>query len=467
VDQETLERHQGENGMKGAMTRMARRIRVAAVILTALPLLAGALPARGAGEIPGGSPGALVLTLEEALKLAAEKNRDIGKAREYGNQVQGIYLAERASALPHATLSGVLSRSNDEGQEDLGLAGSTGVAGLDLGITQTLFTWGQIGAAITAAEIGLATAADRMAAARQGTARDVTALFYDILLVKELLALSRDTLAQRERYLDETRKRYAAGTVTEYDILAAEVAVDNSRPEIIRLETLLVSVRERLRGLIGVEGRDLDVRGTLEVEARSAPTFAEAYATAVKNRPELAELRHRRGISEQLVTIARAGDKPRLDFRGGVGYRDVWTGGKEGPGTNWSAGVFASFPFYDGGVTKGRVMQAESDAANLRLDEAKFLDGIALETRQAVGGIEAASSILTALSATVTQAARLLSMAEQGYQLGVKTKIEVDDAQLNLSQARSNMARARRDYLVARVNLAWTTGTLPSGPVKE
>jgi outer membrane protein TolC len=55
---------------------------------------------------------------------------------------------------------------------------------------------------------------------------------------------------------------------------------------------------------------------------------------------------------------------------------------------------------------------------------------------------------------------RLLTMAEKGYEYGVKTKLEVDDAELSLVQAKGNLARAQRDYLVARVTYEWATGML-------
>ena len=66
----------------------------------------------------------------------------------------------------------------------------------------------------------------------------------------------------------------------------------------------------------------------------------------------------------------------------------------------------------------------------------------------------------TALFATVAQAEKLLFLAEKGFELGVKTRLEVQDAELNLSSARANLARAQRDYNVARVNLEWVAGTL-------
>jgi HAE1 family hydrophobic/amphiphilic exporter-1 len=45
----------------------------------------------------------------------------------------------------------------------------------------------------------------------------------------------------------------------------------------------------------------------------------------------------------------------------------------------------------------------------------------------------------------------------------VKTRLEVEDAQLNLVQVKLDLARAKRDYLVALVNLDWTMGVL-QGP---
>jgi outer membrane protein TolC len=45
-------------------------------------------------------------------------------------------------------------------------------------------------------------------------------------------------------------------------------------------------------------------------------------------------------------------------------------------------------------------------------------------------------------------------------------RLEVQDAELNLAAARANLARAQRDYRVARVNLDWVSGTLDGGGTK-
>ena len=68
--------------------------------------------------------------------------------------------------------------------------------------------------------------------------------------------------------------------------------------------------------------------------------------------------------------------------------------------------------------------------------------------------------IVKGLTGTVSQAQRLLAMAEKGYEFGVKTRLDVDDAQLNLQLAQSNLAKARRDHLTAQTNLQWAMGTI-------
>jgi HAE1 family hydrophobic/amphiphilic exporter-1 len=114
--------------------------------------------------------------------------------------------------------------------------------------------------------------------------------------------------------------------------------------------------------------------------------------------------------------------------------------------------------------TRGRVTQAKSDLSRATLDELKARDGIAVEVRNAVDALREAGEILGALAGTVRQAERLVFLSEKGYELGVKTRLEVQDAQRNLTLARGNYARAERDYRVARVTLDWVAGTLVVSP---
>lgn len=131
---------------------------------------------------------------------------------------------------------------------------------------------------------------------------------------------------------------------------------------------------------------------------------------------------------------------------------------RDADGAAWNVGLYVTFPFFDGLRTNGKVAQARSDLRTKQIEETKLLDSISLEVRQAEYSYQEAAEILKALSGTVKQAERLVQMAEKGYEFGVKIRLEVDDAQLNLLQAKSNLSKAQRDYRVAQVNYLWSMG---------
>jgi len=399
------------------------------------------------------------LTLDEALKITLEKNRDIQKAEEYKNKVLGIYVEQRAAALPQLTATATGARSWDAALAPLNRYGRAESRDLELSLTQPIFTWGQVEAAIRAAKFGIASADDQLRLYRQAALRDVSAAFYDALLAKDFSKIAQQSLEQRTKHLDEARRKFTVGVATEYDVLAAEVAVENAKPDVIRTENQIRTSRERVRFLLGSE-EEIDVTGKLYTPIEPVEHYEEALKKAYERRPELAELRNRLGLYKELVAVAGAGNKPRVDLKATTGYKDLFLGRNNYDGKTWSVGLALTFPFFDGFRTQGKVAQAQSDVASLKIDEAKTLDGISLQIRDAVNGVKEAGDIARGLAGTVSQAEKLLEMAEKGYEYGVKTRLDVEDAELNLSRARGNLARAYRDYRVAKVNLVWAMGVL-------
>ncbi|MDD8013962.1 MAG: TolC family protein [Acidobacteriota bacterium] len=441
-------------------TRIACRPQRVATLLWLLAILC--LPSAGrAADIAAETQKTRLLTLEAALSIAAANNRDIEKARAFIAWAQGKVLEERAAALPQLTAVGSIGRDRDESQKIFGPAmaqwNQLGVAQVSL--TQPLFTWGQVSAAIRAAKVGLLSADEQLRVFRQAAGRDVSAAFYDVLLAREVHALALQNLAQKERHLDEARRRYQSGVATDYDVLAAEVSLENARPEVIRSENAIRTARERLRYLLALE-EEVDVTGSLERISAPGLSYEEAFAVACRKRPDLADLRHRIAIAEEQVVLADSQDKPRIDLKGAYGWRSLEQKDAYGDGPAWDVAIQLSYPFFDGFRTRGMVAQAQSDLKRARLDAAKQIDAIALETRGAVDALQESGEIVRALGGAVTQAERLLAMAEKGYALGVKTRLEVEDAELNLRQARGSLSRARRNLLVARVNLDWVMGVL-------
>jgi HAE1 family hydrophobic/amphiphilic exporter-1 len=425
---------------------------------------------------------ARVLTLDQALAIAAAENRDVQKAVEYRKWVRGKYVEERAAALPNVTAAGSVVRTFDNSQSKLfgsfmgsgtdgGGSGSLGqifggrqdVRTANVSVTQAIYTWGQVGAALRAAKVGYMLADEQLRRFQQTVARDVSIAFYDVLVAKELTSIAQEDLAQKQRQLGDTKRKQAAGTATDYDVLASEVAVENARPAAIRAQNAVDVSRRQLQFLLAESSGEIDVIGMLGTEIAPPPAYEDVLAQALKNRPELGEVASQRGIYTELVTIARAAGKPRVDFSGAFGTRSLGLPSLSATGVTWNAALVATVPLFDGQRTKGRVAQAQIDLSRAGLDELKLRDGIALEVQVAVKAIQDAAEIVTALGGTVKQAETLLALAEKGFEFGVKTRLEVQDAQLNVTAAKGNLARAQRDYLVARVTLEWVAGTIDNG----
>ena len=436
-------------------------------------LLFAAITAGGAQHALAQEQSVKTLTLAEALAIAAEHNRDVQKAREYRNWVQGKYEEERAAALPQAKVVATWSANRDSSQsklfENVAPGGSTEITEIfggkqqmissELRVTQAIYTWGQVGSAIKAAALGIEVSQLQLERFRQAVARDVTIAYWNILAAKELARIAEADLAQKTRHLEEATRRQQVGTVTDYDVLAARVAVDNARPGVIRANHLITATRDQLRFLLAGQ-TPVDVIGTLDATVTPLPTYEELLTRAYANRPELAELKAQVGIYDQLIKITTADARPRVDFALNWGPRFVNLSSFGTSGTAWNMGIFATVPLFDGFRTKGRVAQTRSEQAQLRLDDLKTRDSIALDVRRALEAAEAAAAILQALSSTVQQAQQLLTLAEKGFELGVKTRLDVEDADLNFRMANGNLAAARRDYRIALVHLEWVVGTL-------
>jgi HAE1 family hydrophobic/amphiphilic exporter-1 len=414
-----------------------------------------------------------VLTLDQALTIAAEKNLDIKKAEEYLRWLHAKYVEERASAFPQLAFNADAMRNYNDSQKDFFrdvpadfralIAFQQDVTSTQVTLNQAVFTWGQVGAAIRGAKWAMAMGDDRLRRYQQAVRRDVSAAFYDVLLAKELAAITTQNLTQKQRLLEEAQRKAVIGTATDYDVLAAEVAVANARPEVIRTANLVRTTRERLRFILA-EQVEVDVTGSLTAPIMETPSYEEVLAEALRYRPELAEIEHTRQVGLELVKIYGAGDKPRVDLKGAYGFQNIKILDQSSRGKAWNAGLYLSFPFFDGLRTPAQVAQAKSDVETVSINEAQLRDSVALEVRLAVDAATQAAEIVRALSGTVSQAERLLTMAEKGFELGVKTNLDVQDAQLNVVQARGSLALAQRDYQIALVNLEWVAGTLGENP---
>lgn len=397
-------------------------------------------------------------TLSECLQKTLEYSRDALIAGESIRISEGRYIEERSAALPQIRAEAHFLRSGNDLLKAQGFGASEGNEYLgNLNLTQPLFTWGQIGAAIKAAQYDKAASELQFKAAQQLAMREAATAFHNLLLTVELEKVARDNVAQKQRHFDEAQRRMQFEVATDYDVLSARVALANALPSLAQAENNIRLVKDRLRYYMGVEG-DFEIKGNLVVQPQEPEPLDVVLASAKEKRAEIASQKSRIGVFNELLTVAKAGNKPRLDLKSNVGVTGLGVLDRDSPLQHWDAGVYLSMPIFDGFQTKGRVIQAESRISTTRYELDKLLDEISLDARAAINIVDESAKVVTGLEAIVSQAERLLQMAESGFRHGVKTKLEVDDAESNLLSSRTNLVRARRDYINARIRLLWIMG---------
>jgi outer membrane protein TolC len=121
---------------------------------------------------------------------------------------------------------------------------------------------------------------------------------------------------------------------------------------------------------------------------------------------------------------------------------------------NWTIGVTASVPIFNGYKTHGDVLIAE---ANLETEKARYnqaRDAAALDARSTVAELRAAEASWRAVSTSWQQAVQAYQIAELRYREGLSSLVELNGSRIARQQSFSNRAQAARNLQVARMRAA-------------
>ena len=426
-----------------------------------LLLLAGTLSAHPAAASEGGvsSEETVQLTLATALErarlhapsvLAAASQTAVAQARR---DDAGVSLLPTLSASAGLNAgANKTSRSIDNG----GVAGAPTEldaaslsTGLEASLTARWLLW-DFGRAATSEE-ALAAALQAAASDEQTAQRSAVLLvanaYLAVLADEEAVVSATQTLEQRTREADITRRRVAAQVAAPIEEVRASIGVESARGELARAAGVLRRDKAQLAGAMGLPATTELTLERFEVKP-VAVTAEEAGALASASRPEVASAKQRLLTAELQVAIAGANHRPSLLLSGSVG--PSWQA-TDAPSSQTSAGANAalvfSLPLIDPSVGAAeRVAIAQRSAAGAALEQVR--QAVATEAVAAVIDAEQARVSLTIAEQTAKLAAANLVQAEGRYAAGAAPLMELLDAQLQDSQARQALVSQR--YLAGR-----------------
>jgi outer membrane protein len=448
--------------------------RIAGKLFILLVALVGAAPAAAQDPPQPAASGTLILSLEDALRIALGQSETVWVAEAGVMRALGNERIARSGYFPQISGTASYTRTlrsqfqdldfggggetppdgEDGGFEDLPF-GRVNQYSLGLSLTQTVFDAGQTRARNRAAEARLRAAEIDVESAQAETLLDVTQSYFDALLADRLVTITEANLAQTEEILRQTQVARQVGDRSEFELLRARVARDNVLPVLLQRRTERNEAYLRLKQLLDVPlGNDVVLTtGVEDLPAR----FANASDSAPEARAPVRQAERNVEASQAQLAETRAQRLPSVVLSSRyapVAYPENGLPEPDDFREDWTVTLSLSIPLLTWGRLRGNEMVAEGTLSEARARLEQTREAAELDARVAQGDLAEAQAVLEGNTGTVREAVRAYEIAQIRFREGISSQIELADARLLLEQAEVNRARALRDVQVARARLA-------------
>lgn len=394
---------------------------------------------------------------ENAKALSAQDDLDAKKAK---------IGSARAQRLPQA--SGSAAYTYVEGLEGTSLGG---VLSLFMGgsslmpkpqswtfqatVQQVLYAGGQVQAAIRASKYLAQSQAWTRQAVLDQIEFDAKQGFYDVLLSQALIQVAKDSILTFERHRADAAHMLEVGMVSKFELLRAETELGARQTDLESAKTTAEIAMLNLCRMMGMpQNAPVELVGKLDWAPIADPVDA-LVAEAKLKRAELLALDEGIKAAGQNIEIKYGAFKPKAAAT--VGYKYTEGGGSFNP-NGVTVNVAAQVDIFTGGKRYYDLKEAKAEKESLehqRLDVERLVE---LDIRQACARVEEAIAKIRREKGTVELAQEGQRLAQLRFQEGVGTQVETLDADLALTQARTTMAKALRDYAVAEAALDKAAG---------
>lgn len=379
----------------------------------------------------------------------------------------------RAGLLPSIVAS-ANTQNNDvrykpNGPAATGLRQKYDSSGWNLTLTQPLFRWERI-AGYSQGQARTAQAEAQFGLAKQDLIVRTAQAYFDVLQSQETLSAAEANRKAISEQLEEAKRSFEVGTKTVVEVHDAQARYDLATAQEIVAANDLVVKNEQLRLLAGKRYDALrGLRSGIEIPRPQPDSIDPWVSSAETGYFGVQSAQAQLDIQQQEINRQRAGHLPSLDLVATRGRSSqdasVLTGfGNDTQST--TVGLQLSIPIFSGGGTWAAVDQAVAlkDKASADLDNARR--AAALQARQSYLGVVAGLSQVRALEAALVSSQSALDSNKLGFEVGVRTNIDVLNAQSQYYSTRQNLMKARLDTLAAVLKLKYSAGTLGEEDLK-
>ena len=421
----------------------------------ALAALLVALLAGGAATL---APAA-AQSLEDALVRAYQNNPGLQAQRARLRAVDEEVPEALAGWRPTVEAAGDLGTLYTDTKSDNRFSdGSDTVApfGYGVSVVAPLYQGGRVSAQVESAENRVNAGRAQLQAAEQMIMLDTVTAYMDVLRYRAEIELSRSSERVVGRQLQAAKDRLEVGEVTRTDVAQAEARLAQANAERVAAEGGLMSARAFFQQVTGDMPGDLSwpmVPDDLPASEEEALTAAESGNPSIGAASFIAH------AAQADIGAAAAARKPQVSIVGD--YRHRFNRPNEIDEV-LDASVMArvSVPLYESGAVSARIRQSKQIAAQRRLELDQARRAVQEQVSQAWKALTAARAQIMAFESQVQAAAVALEGVEQETQVGLRTTLDVLDAEQEHFKAQINLIRAKREEIVSAYQVKAAVGAL-------
>jgi outer membrane protein len=448
------------------------------------------------------------LTLDEALRVGLQSNRDLERARLELERAQGQVAEAWSSVYPSIDLNTSYTRNvtpsvsfipavffNPDAAEGELLQvqfGAENVWSGNISVEQPIFRAGAfigVGAAGRFKNLQIET----VRGVEHGVVTQIRLQYYDLLLAQEQAGLIERSLSRVLQSLEETRALHRAGLASDYGVLRLEVEVANLEPDLRRADNEYRRMQRELVTQLNLEeGTRLEVVGSLaelnldnpganepenarlltlmgvDLEAGVSEGSAQALMQRAQGSNSLiqqvgmtAELRNTELQLERAEYLPEVAVFATYDVQAQQDGRPDFFGrsGQRGYGRN--IGLRVSFPIFSGFRRSARIDQTRASLRSARVELDLAEDQLRDRLRSLLERAEESRLRARSQRLAVEQAQRGFEIASAQYREGLGSRLELTDAEVALRQSEFNYAEAVFDYLSTRAEIDQVVGEVP------
>ncbi|QKJ28895.1 TolC family protein [Mucilaginibacter mali] len=291
---------------------------------------------------------------------------------------------------------------------------------------------------------------------------DVTAtvkqVYLRMLVLAKRLQLQMESITRNKKALEDSRSLLAQGKALRVDTLRAYTNLQNLQPDIMRLTYAINVSRQQLKVLLALEEKaELTLTDSLSYNVADVlPDESGVYTEALHQRPDLKALELNKTISLSEVDVAKAGKMPVLNLISAYQVQSQANGFKWG-GSSWPpvsyAGLQFAIPLFSGNANKAKIARARIGAEQSAVNYTNAQEQLRVSVKQVVANLAETTQRIQVQNKVAETAALSYSITQYRYERGVASRLELLDAELGLTTAKSNYLEAVYDYQSARIDL--------------